>query len=204
MDRSFRKQLLVSFSVFALALSGCATTKITSFTDPAFVGKTFHKFVVVTPGVNLEYSSLLQSNVCKALKRENVTCARALDMFPPTRTYDGDQVQKELFANNIGGYLVVAYGGGGTYSSQVGSMTYGSASVYGNTVTAYGSTVPVTSFSRSDGYSITLVDVSTANKAWIGGAKTQAQGLANITDEVFTSSLADQIAKQLKESKLIN
>ena len=189
--------------VLSILVSACASTTITSFVDPDFKGRKYSSFVVVTPNLNLEYASLLQGAVCKSLVGHGATCARSLDMFPPTRNYTGQQIAEALQAKRVTAYLVVTYGGGGTSSTQVGTMAYGSATVSSNTVTAYGSAVPITSFKPTDGYEVVLIDTATFNKAWIGGAKTQASGLANITDSVFTSSLAKEVAAQLSSAGLL-
>jgi hypothetical protein len=186
--------------VAILFLSGCATTSITGFTDPDFQSKAFKSLVVVTPNLNLEYSSLLQGKVCNAVQGMNISCKRGLDLFPPTRTFDTDGIVRILNDNRIDGYLLLTYGGGSTQSQQIGTLAYGSATVFANTISAYGSSTPVMSFSRSDGYSIVLIDTQTFKKAWVGGAKTQAQGLANITDDVFTGSLGAKIVSVLKDA----
>ena len=188
------------FLLTALLLSACATTNITGFTDPDYRNKSYKHFVVVTPNLNLAYSSLLQGKVCKAIEARNASCARGLDLFPPTRTFDTTKILLILAENHIDGYLLLTYGGGSTQSQQIATLAYGKASVFGNTVSAYGSSTPVMSFSRSDGYSVVLIDTQSYNKAWIGGAETHAQGLANITDDVFMSSLAEKIASELSNS----
>ncbi len=182
-----------------LSLAGCATTSITGFTDPDFKNRRYTSLVVVTPNLNLEYSSLLQEKVCNAIQKVGNSCRRGLDLFPPTRTFEPDQIISILKDNHIDGYLLLTYGGGSTQSQQIGALTYGSATVFSNTISAYGSSTPVMSFSRSDGYSIVLIDTQTYKKAWVGGAKTQAQGLANITDDVFTDSLAEKVTSVLME-----
>lgn len=183
-----------------LGLSACATTTITGFSDPDYRGKPYKNFVVVTPNLNLEYSSLLQGKVCNALQTRNISCARGLDLFPPTRTFDTAAIVRVLMEKNIDAYLLLTYGGGSTQSDLIGTMHYGNASVYGNTISAYGSSIPIRSFSRSDGYSVVLIDTQTHNKAWVGGTKTQAQGFANITDDVFTNSLGEQLAAELRRA----
>ncbi len=75
-------KLLLLFSF--MLLSACATTNITGFTDPDYKTKTYKSLVVVTPNLNLEYSSLLQGKVCDAMHAVNVACRRGLDIFPPT------------------------------------------------------------------------------------------------------------------------
>jgi hypothetical protein len=71
--------------VLLLLLASCATTKITGFTDPDYKSKRYAKLVVVTPNLNLEYSALLQSKICKAIEARKASCVRGLDTFPPTR-----------------------------------------------------------------------------------------------------------------------
>ncbi|HEX9452312.1 MAG TPA: hypothetical protein VF934_12935 [Burkholderiales bacterium] len=187
----------IQFLLAVAILTGCATTSITGFTDPDYRNKSYKNFVVVTPNLNLEYSSLLQGKVCKAIQARKASCMRGLDTFPPTRTFNTTEIVRILTDNHIDGYLLLTYGGGSMQSQQVGTLSYGSANVFGNSVSAYGSSTPVMSFSRSDGYSVVLIDTQSYNKAWIGGAKTQAHGLANITDDVFTNSLAEKIALEL-------
>ncbi|WP_428311762.1 hypothetical protein [Hydrocarboniphaga sp.] len=189
-----------AFLLLVVSLSGCATTTITGFTDPDYRSKSYKNFVVVTPNLNLEYSSLLQGKVCSAIQAKNASCVRGLDLFPPTRTFDNASIIQKLTENKIDGYLLLTYGGGSTQSQQVGTLAYGSATVFANTISAYGSSTPVMSFSRSDGYGVVLIDTQSYNKAWVGGTRTQAQGLANITDDVFTGSLADQIAYELQRA----
>lgn len=187
------------FLLLTLLLTSCATTNITSFTDPEFKGKKYKKFIVVTPNLNLEYSNLLQNKICESIKYKKASCTSSLETFPPTRLYNDEEISNVLIDNKIDAYLIVTYGGSISNSQQIGSISSETANVYGNTITAYSSTVPINSFSRSDGYSIILIDTQSKNKAWVGGAKTQAQGLANITDDVFTTSLSQEIASKLKE-----
>ena len=59
---------------------------------------------------------------------------------------------------------------------------------------------PVYSFNRRDGYSLVLIDTGTFKKAWVGGANVHASGLANITDDIFTTSLSEKIAFVLNNS----
>lgn len=186
-----------AIAVALVLLAGCATTNITGFTDPDYKSKVYKNLVVVTPNLNLEYASLLQGKLCQAIKMKKAGCVRGLDLFPPTRTYNTDAIVRILSDNQIDGYLLVSYGGGSTQSQQVGTLSYGTANVYGNTVSAYSSTTPIMSFTRSDGYSAVLIDTATYNKAWIGGVRTHASGLANITDEVFTTSFATKLAAEL-------
>lgn len=187
----------VALLVIAAALTGCASTEVTSFTDPEYHGKKYAKFMVMTPGVNLEYSSMLQSRMCEAIIKKGAVCRRGLDLFPPTRAYDDAVIAKVMHERGIDGYLVVSYGGNHVQRHDMGYVAQGSASVFGNTISAYGSAVPISSYSRTDGYSAALIDVSSEQAAWVGGANTHAQGLVNVTNKVFTASLASELADEL-------
>lgn len=101
------------------------------------------------------------------------------------------------------GYLLVSFGHSDQQSQHIGTLYQGHASIFHNTVTAYGSATPVRSFTRNDGYSIDLIDISSFQVAWTAGAVTRAQGLANITDDVFTRSLAREIVQELRNAGLI-
>ena len=190
-------------TLILLLLSGCAQTNITSFTAPEFKGVDFSKFIVVTPNLNLAYSMLLQTKICDAIKNENKSCILGLDFFPPLKNYTNSDIKSGLVSNNINGYLIVRYGSSNSSSVNLGSITNTTANIFSDTVTAYSSTVPISAFSRSDGYSLTLIDVKSTNKVLVGEATTQAQGLANITDDVFTSSLAKKIIQKLKKEGLL-
>ena len=178
-------------------LAACATTKITGFTDPDARGTRYSNYVVVTPGLNINYANVLQTKVCGAIVAKGARCTAGLLAFPPTRKFNDEDLAREIKRQSFDAYFVVAFGGSKNDSQHFGSISNSSASIYGNTAYAYGSTTPIVSFSRRDGYSLTLVDVSMGANAWVGGAQTSAQGLANITDEVFTNSLASEIANEL-------
>ncbi|MBL1379191.1 hypothetical protein [Zobellella iuensis] len=189
----------LALTVFA-TLAGCASTDITSFTDPEFMGKKYNRFLVVTPGVNLEYASLLQGALCGAIIEKGGGCIRGLELFPPTRVYEEQAVTSMIQQKGIDGYLIVDYGGNVTREHNFGYVAQGNANVWGNTITAYGSAIPMSTFSRNDGYQVTLFDTATNKKSWVGGASTHAQGLANVTNSVFTSSLAKALAEQLSKA----
>lgn len=181
-------------------LSSCATTDITSFTDPDFVNKKYKSFIVVTPNLNLEYSNLIQTKICSQFQKTGVSCTKGQILFPPTRDLTGEQKSKIIKNNNITAYLLVYYNGGGTDTRQIANLSYGSANVYGSSINAYGTSMPVYSFNRRDSYNLVLIDTGTFKKAWVGGASIHAQGMANITDDVFTSSLSEKVASVLKNA----
>ena len=159
--------------------------------------------MVSTPNLNIEYSMLIQTKICEAIKKDGKRCSTALNVFPPIKDYAEKEISDKIRSNQINGYIVVVYGGGNTIANQIGTITNATANIFQNTISAYSTTIPVTGFSRSDGYSVTLFDVETGGKVLVGGARTSAQGLANITDDVFTSSLASAIVKKMKNERVM-
>lgn len=193
------KKILLS-TVLAFTVSGCATTDITSFTDPNFKNKRYTSCVVATPNISLAYAQLLQVKVCKEMEENNIRCVQGLDIFPPTRTLTAKDKAKVIRESNIESYLQIHYGSGATESYQSGTLNFGTANVYGNSASLIGTATPVYSMNRRDGYNLILIDTMTLQKAWVGGASVHAAGLANVTDEVFTTSLSAKIVDTLKEA----
>lgn len=85
----------------------------------------------------------------------------------------------------------------------MGSQTFGSATVYGNTVSVRANSMAMYSFSRQQGYSITMFDMETNHRSFIMDASTSASGLANITNSIFAESLANKIINEMSAAGFI-
>lgn len=187
-------------TVFTLTLCGCAKTNITSFTDPNFENKKYSSCIIATPNLNLAYSQLLQRKICKEMEGVGVSCIQGLEIFPPTRTLTAEDKAEIINENNIESCLQVYYSNGATESHLAGTLSFGTANVYGNSASLFGSATPVYSMSRRDSYDLILIDTQTLQKAWVGGASVHAAGLANVTDDVFTTSLSKKVTTALKDA----
>ncbi len=196
---SIARYILV-LGALCVALSACASTKMTCFSDPSFQGAQFSNFVVQVANGDLEAQSLISSKACEALSAEGAHCTPALEVFPPTRTFSNQEKADLLRSKDVDGYLVIILGGGSSSSQYIGSQHFGTVNVYGNTATGSGGSVPIYAFTRMEGYDLVLVDTETLQKAWVGGARTSGRGLLNITDNVFASSLGHELADSLKEA----
>ena len=190
------RQLLLA--IILATTAGCASTKMTSYSDPSFKGAKYSNFVVHTPNADLESQSLISSGVCEALVSAGARCTSALEIFPPTRHYSNDDKAEVLRSLGVDGYLLIALGGGSFSSQHLGSQSFGTTSVYGNSAATNISSVSAYSYSRREGYDLVLVDTETLLKAWIGGARTTGQGLINVTDEAFAESLGSELADSLR------
>lgn len=192
-----KKVILV---LVGILISGCATTNMKTYVDPEHKGKKYTKILIDSPNANFEFKDLLLSDICEKLQKYSVTCVRKDEIFPPTREYSDSQLFEVISNNKIDAWLVIGIGTGSSNSQYMGSNTFGSATVYGNTAYGSANSMAMYSFSRQQGYSIAMYDMSTKHKAFIMDASTSASGLANVTNSVFASSLADKIVKEMSAS----
>lgn len=180
-----------------LVVSGCATTKTQMHVDPEHRDRTYSKILVDAPNANLEFKDLMITELCSGLKERSVECITKDDLFPPTREYSEPRIFGIISQNRIDGWLIVGIGSGATNSQYMGSQTFGSATVYGNTISGSANSMAMYSFNRQQGYSVTMFDMNTNHKAFIMEASTSASGLANITNSVFAESLANKIIDEM-------
>lgn len=185
-------------------VTGCANTKITSFVDPDYKGKVFKRLLVSSPNLNHAYSQMLQSKICKKLTKYETSCIEKLRALPPTRDYSQEDILKYIEKNKIDGYLMVYFANGDQQTNQVGSFSYGNASIYGNTMFGSSVSMPMYSTNRTDNYNLVLIDTEKHSKAWVGGAVTSGSGSAVVTHESFTNSLSSEIVNNLFDSGFLS
>lgn len=195
------KNLVVILFVFFLA--GCATTKMKTHVDPEHRDRSYSKILVDAPNSNFEFKDLMVTELCGGLSQKSVDCVTKDELFPPTREYSESQIFKIIEQNNIDGWLTVGIGSGATNSQYMGTQTFGSATVYGNSISGSANSMAIHSFSRQQGYSIIMFDMETKHKAFIMDASTSASGLANITNSVFAESLANKIINEMSAAGFI-
>lgn len=190
----------VVFFLGVLVVASCATTNMKTYVDPEHKGKKYSKILVDSPNANFEFKDMLISGICQKIQKQSVTCVRKDDLFPPTREYSDQQLFEVISENQIDAWLIVGIGSGSSNSQYIGSNTFGSAKIYGNTAYGSSNSMATYSYSRQQGYSIVMYDMNTKHKAFIMDASTSASGLANVTNSVFASSLAGKIVKEMSAS----
>jgi len=99
-----------------LALAGCASTNMTSFTDPAFKGLTFHHFLVVARSKNLSTRLWLESNLVQTFTSHRIFATESILLLPPTRQFSDEQMRDSLLRHNFDAYIVVDVGETGVES----------------------------------------------------------------------------------------
>lgn len=186
------------FLIFiALILYGCASTKITGYSDPAYASKTYRSTVVFASNVGLEKAAELEGAICNNFRSNGIKCSPFQLMFPPTRQHSADYVFKNVQEKGFDSVLILTAGGDYSSSQVFGYQSYGSATAYGNQAYGQSSSYALRAYSRQSYIRATLVDGSSREIAWLGDAKTGGQGMVNVTDSAFNSSVSSKLVSSL-------
>lgn len=180
-----------------LVLCGCASTKITGYSDPAYTSKTYQSTVVFASNVGLEKAADLEGDICRNFETKGIKCIPFQLMFPPTRQHSSDTVFEKIQEKGFDSVLVLTAGGDYSSSQVFGYQSYGSATAYGNQAYGQASSYALRSYSRQSNIRAVLVDADSRETAWLGDAKTEGQGMVNVTDSAFNSSVSSKIASTL-------
>jgi hypothetical protein len=197
---------VICLPVVLIVLAGCASTKITSFRDPAFATKTFHKILVVAPFSDLESRTMAESAFVDRLTSYSVDAIPSMKVLMPTRTYSSEEFLKILSEIKIDGVLLVTLVDASSTQTFVpgSSSTYGQATLSGNTVNYSGTTQNYGGYYISKPrvrYEIRLYDVSTGNTAWVATSLTRGNAFAHF--DTLIDSLADTAVEKLHEDALL-
>jgi hypothetical protein len=191
------KILLISI---AFVIYGCATTKITAYSDPAYSSKQYRSVVVFASNVGLEKASELEGAICNNFQSNGIKCTPFQLLFPPTRQYSADSVFAVVSDKGFDAILTLTTGGDLSSSQVFGYQSYGSATAYGNQAYGQGSSYALRSYSRQSHMRVVLVDGVSRETAWLGDAKTEGQGMVNVTDSAFNTSVSNKIVNSLLSS----
>lgn len=102
------KKLILAFSfAFALILTSCATTNTTSFTDPDFIGKRFYNICIYANVDDYQQKVELENEMTKVFSEKGVSVLQGSQLFPPTRKWTDEEIQKSLKDRNVDGYLLI-------------------------------------------------------------------------------------------------
>lgn len=178
-------------------LTGCASTKITGYSDPQYSGSKYSSVVVFASNVGLEQASTLEVGICEGFKTNGIKCMPFQMMFPPTRQHSADSVYRTMAEKGYASMLILTAGGDYSSSDVFGYQTYGSATAYGNQAYGQSNTYALRSYSRQNNMRLTLLDGRSGNTAWLGDAKTEGQGMVNVTDSAFNNSIKEKVVSVL-------
>ena len=126
-----RIALVLSLGV---VLSGCVTSTVTAFRDPAFATKRFGSIVVIAQGMTLENEVEVERQIC--VKIAPTPCISGKSILPPTRQYTAEEVEQYLARSGADGILLIGLLSDQSDTRYAGTVTTGSASgtmnFYGN------------------------------------------------------------------------
>ena len=187
-------------AILLIVISGCATTKITGFSDPAHSNRTYSNTVVFASNLGLEKAAELESRICREFTKRGTSCYSFLTLFPPTRDHTADNVFASLSERGIESLIMLTAGGDYSSSQVFAYQAYGSGYSYGGSTSAQAISIPLRSYYRQSNMRIIVIDSATREVAWLGDAKTEGQGMVNVTDSAFQASLSTKIVRVLSES----
>lgn len=192
--------------IWILFIGGCASTSMTSFRDPSFATKTFHKILVVAPFADMESKTKAEGAFVKRLAKYSAEGIPSIQVFMPTRTYTNEELLKLLSENMIDGVLLVTLTDAYTKQAYVpaSSSTYGQATLTGNTVNYSAHTQQYGGYYISKPrvrYEMRLYDVLTGNTAWVATSLTRGNAFASF--DTLIGSLADTAVDKLRDDGLL-
>jgi hypothetical protein len=182
---SFR--LFIIYSVIALSATGCATTSISDFTDPAYADMTYQSIAVWAKTEDLEWRQDLESVLQdRIVAKSGADATRVIDFAPPTRGFSNEEVLQLAQGRNIEAILVIAFTASGinqTYATNVGT---GQLDTYNR---PWGNAEAM------------LIDVQGSSIAWKGNTSTSGNGYANW--ETIRASAGSTLVSRLLEIGLL-
>lgn len=190
-----------------IGFGGCASTSMTSFTDPSYRTTTFSRILVIANLSDLQWRQRIESRLVQEFRENGIFAMEGMNLFPPTRDLTDQEKIDLLVQNRIDSYIVVDVGETGTqqvYIPQTGSSTKteGTVSIYGNTAT-YREKSKTTTYG---GYTVSipwakfdakLFDVSNGQNAWVASAFTGGNAYANFNTVInsFCGKTVEQLVK---------
>lgn len=197
------KKLLLVLSIIFL-LSGCAQTQLTSFTDPEFEGKTYSNVMILTYFTNIQLRNEVEKAFTNLFISNSCNCSASIDLIPPTREYNADNINKAVFDNHIDSILELNIIDANTNTEHysTGSYTSGTASTYGNTTyyNAYSTPQSFNVTKTKITYQIKMYDAATGKVAWVASATVNG---TDASTKELAKSLAKQVMEKLQQDGLI-
>jgi hypothetical protein len=200
--------IFTGFLLGAIVLfSGCASTSITSFTDPDYRATQFNNILVAVNTNKLSYRLSMENRIVEVFTSNGIKSIPSYSIFPPTREFT-DSVKKGLMIESkIDGCLMVYFGESGIEQVQIpvigsttkGSVTNNSIGANFKSLTTYiGGQVIDKPYAEFD---IKLFDAVNGKMAWIANSYTGGSAYSNFN--TVYSSFCDKIIDRLSKDNLI-
>jgi len=197
--------------VMTLILGGCASTDITAFKDPAFKTVTFRRILVVANTSDLGERQNIESRMVESFQKAGIFAMQSLELFPPTRSFSGEQKIELLKNAKLDAYISINIGESGveqTYipPTQSTTKTEGTVRVNDNSAQYKENSTTTTDGGRTlskpwANFSTSLNDVSSGALVWIASSSTGGNAYATIN--TVRQSYCDKVVTQLRKDGLV-
>jgi len=176
---------VATVSISFLFLCSCATTSLSTYTDPAFADVTFDSVAIWADMGDLEWRQDLETRMQQRMAtKTGAKATRVIDIAPPTRGYNVDEVFQLMRGVGIQAVLVVAF-------TETGIKQ-----------TISGSGDGVQTYNKPWGEAtVDLYHVESGNKIWTGNATTRGDAFTD-WEEVRRSAGTKIIAGLLADGLL--
>lgn len=161
---------------------GCASSQMTSMSEPAGKGKQYQRFIVWARVEDPYLRRQMERRVVQRLEEAGAEAFVSIDLLPPTRGYSESDINTVLWAKGIEGFLILSVN-----ESAPSRVPGASGSVAG------GGNHPKASLQSE------LFDVLYQRRAWVSMARTKEsedatfERVAPFCDEVVERMLADKL-----------
>lgn len=99
--------MLLSVITCLVVVSGCASTEVTGFKDPAFQNVTYHRVVVMARSGDLIHDQSAEERFVRCLSKRGVLAHPSADFFPPTREITQQEAIQRLSDEEVGALLLI-------------------------------------------------------------------------------------------------
>jgi len=202
-----RKYFLVGLVlILAIFLSGCASTTLSTISNPELSQLKFGKILVVAPFSDIGLRKQTEDAFIMKFNLSGMNAISSIQRIPPVRDYNQKELLKILEQDKIDGILVVGlkdYWTSQTYVPK-SSSSQGSASLYGNSLHYRSYTQEYGGYYISKPnvkFEIRLFDSKSGQVAWLTSALTKGNGFADYN--TLANSLAKKVVKRLIEENML-
>jgi hypothetical protein len=212
----------IALLLFATLLGGCIQTKMQSYADRELPQRPITR-VVAYVSAPVSIANELQDSLSSQAAKYGIVSDNALYLFPPTRTYSQQEIQRDLAARGIDGVLLVNVGDTGIIKEYAGTFfsgTYSARYVGGSEITRQGNALNVSTVGFSNGswsgsaepeyrarrstrFTAKLIEASSGRVLWTGEGQVNASGYLFVGDQAGASSTAAAIFEDLRAKKLL-
>jgi hypothetical protein len=173
---------LVGCSFALFTLTNCASTRLTSQSDPSFADKRYNKILVYFESADLELRREAEIAIRTKLTQYQVECSPAHQLFFPGKNYSDFEATNILESNQIDAVLIIRLLDAGVSSTYIPptTQTQTKAWISGNYLSGSSTTRSYGGYNINKpwaSFSAQLLDVTTQNVVWIASAQTKEIGM---------------------------